>query len=290
MTYDPAFAYELAVIVQDGMRRMYQEGEDIFLYLSLYNENYPMPPMPEGVEDGILKGLYKYRKGAEDKKHKAHIFGSGTIIRQALRAQEILAKRTMSPPTCESVTSYKLLKTECATREPLEHAAPDRAAAEVLLGNAPARRARRVCGCFETTQSSCARPDSRTWGCPADLPPSERMVLAVATRVETSALLRDRRRMHRHRHALTRWRRRARIEMTTVAQAIQDLKVDPEKGAPVLPCRRANLGKRKLEWTLNYTRLGEGAESGDSGQHLRQAGRTRSKRVKRSSNWKTKRP
>src|ERR1017187_4639707 len=59
MAYDPAFAYEIAVIIQDGMRRMYQEGEDVFYYLSLYNENYPMPAMPEGVEDGILKGLYR---------------------------------------------------------------------------------------------------------------------------------------------------------------------------------------------------------------------------------------
>ena len=58
LAYDPAFAYEIAVIVADGLRRMYAEGEDIFYYLTLYNENYPMPPMPAGVEDGILKGLY----------------------------------------------------------------------------------------------------------------------------------------------------------------------------------------------------------------------------------------
>jgi pyruvate dehydrogenase E1 component len=81
MAYDPAFAYEIAVIVQDGMRRMYQEGEDLFYYLSLYNENYAMPALPEGVEEGILKGLYKFRKGQDGKKHKAHLFGSGTIIR-----------------------------------------------------------------------------------------------------------------------------------------------------------------------------------------------------------------
>src|SRR5439155_19991710 len=78
LTYDTAFGYELAVIIQDGMRRMYQEGEDIFYYLTLYNENYPMPAMPPGVEDGILKGLYKFRKGDEGKKHRAHLFGSGT--------------------------------------------------------------------------------------------------------------------------------------------------------------------------------------------------------------------
>jgi pyruvate dehydrogenase E1 component len=71
-----------------------------------------MPPMPEGVEDGILKGLYRFRKGADGKKHKAHIFGSGTIIWQALRAQEILADRYDVSADVWSATSYKLLKTD----------------------------------------------------------------------------------------------------------------------------------------------------------------------------------
>ena len=93
LAYDPAFAYELAVIVADGLRRMFAEGEEIFYYLSLYNENYAMPPMPAGVEDGILKGLYKFKSGPDGKKHKAHIFGSGSIINSALKAQEILAER-----------------------------------------------------------------------------------------------------------------------------------------------------------------------------------------------------
>src|SRR5207237_246428 len=61
LAYDPAFAYELAVVVQDGIRRMYQEGEDIFYYITLYNENYAMPPMPEGAAEGILRGLYRFR-------------------------------------------------------------------------------------------------------------------------------------------------------------------------------------------------------------------------------------
>jgi pyruvate dehydrogenase E1 component len=111
-TYDPAFAYELAVIIQDGMRRMYRDGEDIFYYLTLYNENYLMPPMPEGVEDGILKGLYRFRKGAEGKNHRAHILGSGPILRQALRAQEILAERYDVSADIWSATSYKLLRND----------------------------------------------------------------------------------------------------------------------------------------------------------------------------------
>jgi pyruvate dehydrogenase E1 component len=112
LAYDPAFAYEIAVIIQEGMRRMYQEGEDLFYYLSLYNENYPMPPMPEGVEQGILKGLYKFKRGPEGHKHRAQILGSGPILRQALRAQSILAERYDVAADVWSATSYKLLRNE----------------------------------------------------------------------------------------------------------------------------------------------------------------------------------
>ncbi len=126
LPYDPAFAYELAVIVADGLRRMYVEGEDIFYYLSLYNENYAMPPMPAGVEDGILKGLYKFkactelslarRTGKGGRKSgegiKAHILGSGPIINSALKAQEILAKKYGVSADVWSATSYKLLRTD----------------------------------------------------------------------------------------------------------------------------------------------------------------------------------
>ena len=112
LTYDPAFAYEIAVITQDGIRRMYQEGEEIFYYLTLYNENYAMPPMPEGAEQGILKGLYKFKPGPDGKKHKAHILGSGPIIRSALAAQEILAERYEVSADVWSATNYKQLRTE----------------------------------------------------------------------------------------------------------------------------------------------------------------------------------
>lgn len=110
--YDPAFAYELAVIIQDGMRRMYQEGEEIFYYIQLYNENMPMPPMPEGVEEGILKGIYKYQDGPVGQEHKAQIFGSGPIINSALEAQKILAEKYNVSADVWSVTNYKQLRTE----------------------------------------------------------------------------------------------------------------------------------------------------------------------------------
>ncbi|MEK7685147.1 MAG: pyruvate dehydrogenase (acetyl-transferring), homodimeric type [Verrucomicrobiota bacterium] len=112
LTYDPAFAYEIAVIICDGLRRMYQEMEEVFYYLTLYNENHAMPPMPAGVEQGILKGLYRFKNGGPNKKHKAHIFGSGPIIWEALAAQDILAQHYDVSADVWSATSYKLLRTE----------------------------------------------------------------------------------------------------------------------------------------------------------------------------------
>src|SRR5262249_42710989 len=112
LTYDPAFAYEVAVIVADGLRRMYVEGEDIFYYLTLYNENYVMPPMPQGVESGILQGLYRFKPGPEKQKLKAHLLGSGPILREVLRAQEILANRYGVSADVWSATSYKLLRND----------------------------------------------------------------------------------------------------------------------------------------------------------------------------------
>src|ERR1700674_14037 len=78
--YDPAFAFELATVIRDGMRRMYVDGEDIFYYITLYNENYPMPPMPEGSEEGILRGLYLYKRAGGDRAHRARIVASGSAV------------------------------------------------------------------------------------------------------------------------------------------------------------------------------------------------------------------
>jgi pyruvate dehydrogenase E1 component len=112
LTYDPTFAYELAVIIADGMKRMYQQGEDLFYYLTLYNENYAMPPMPPGVEDGILKGLYRFKAGPGGQELRAHLLGSGPILRSALRAQEILADRFGVSADVWSATNYKLLRND----------------------------------------------------------------------------------------------------------------------------------------------------------------------------------
>jgi pyruvate dehydrogenase E1 component len=107
--YDPAFVYEIAVIIQDGIRRMYQEGEDRFYYITLYNEDYPMPEIPEGVTEGILRGLYKY-KGPVKGKATVQLFGSGSIFNEALRAQQLLAEKYNVQANVWSVTSYNELR------------------------------------------------------------------------------------------------------------------------------------------------------------------------------------
>jgi pyruvate dehydrogenase E1 component len=110
VTYDPAYAYEVAIIIQDGIRRMYQEQEDCFYYLTLYNENYAMPGMPEGLDhNAVLRGLYRF-KTAEKGKAVVQLFGSGPILNEALKAQAILAEKYDVAADVWSVTSYNELR------------------------------------------------------------------------------------------------------------------------------------------------------------------------------------
>jgi pyruvate dehydrogenase E1 component len=117
LAYDPAFHYETAVIVEDGMRRMYVEQEDVFYYITLYNENYEMPAMPKGAHEGILKGLYRLKPAGKDGSHRAHILGSGTILMQALEAQRILEEEYDVAADVWSATSYSELRRDALTVE-----------------------------------------------------------------------------------------------------------------------------------------------------------------------------
>jgi pyruvate dehydrogenase E1 component len=111
--YDPAYAYEIAVIVREGIRRMYENREDLFYYITVYNENYAHPPMPEGSEEGILKGIYLFRKGENGKpRSRVQLLGSGPILNEALKAQEILATKYNVGADVWSVTSYNELRRE----------------------------------------------------------------------------------------------------------------------------------------------------------------------------------
>jgi pyruvate dehydrogenase E1 component len=123
ITYDPAWAYEIAVIIQHGLKRMYFDRDDVFYYLTVGNENYTMPAMPKGVEEGIVKGLYKFspmpvtEKGRKKERIKAHIFGSGSILREALRAQKILAEKYNVAADVWSATSYNQLRRDALEAE-----------------------------------------------------------------------------------------------------------------------------------------------------------------------------
>ena len=112
LAYDPAFAYETATIVQEGLRRMLDADEDIFYYITLYNENYVMPPMPDGVKEGIIKGLYPFRAATEQLKHRAQLFGSGSLLGEVLRAQDLLAEHHDVAADVWSATSYQQLRRE----------------------------------------------------------------------------------------------------------------------------------------------------------------------------------
>jgi pyruvate dehydrogenase E1 component len=110
--YDPAYAFEIAVIIQDGIRRMFERQEDRFYYLTLYNENYAMPAAPKDLDtEGILKGIYRYRPAPEGKP-QVQLFGSGPILNEALRAQEILSAKYGVAADVWSVTSYNELRRE----------------------------------------------------------------------------------------------------------------------------------------------------------------------------------
>ncbi len=109
LTYDPTYAYELAVIIQDGIHRMYEKQEKIFYYITVMNENYEMPSIPENCKEGILKGMYKLKTSNKKSELKANLFGSGTILNEALKAQDILENKYNVATDVWSVTGYKQL-------------------------------------------------------------------------------------------------------------------------------------------------------------------------------------
>ncbi|NIB43410.1 pyruvate dehydrogenase (acetyl-transferring), homodimeric type [Pseudomaricurvus alkylphenolicus] len=123
-SYDPAFAYELAVIVRDGIERMYYKDENIFYYLTLYNQNYEMPAMPSGVEEGIINGMYRFSEDS-DEGYKVHLLGSGSLMQEVLAAVRILKQYHCSVDVW-SVTSYTELQRQAQQVERQNLLAPDR--------------------------------------------------------------------------------------------------------------------------------------------------------------------
>jgi pyruvate dehydrogenase E1 component len=119
VSYDPTFSYEVAVIIQDGLRRMYAEQEDVFYYLTVMNENYEHPAMPEGAEAGILKGMYLFREGqgAKSETRRVQLLGSGTILREVIAAADLLAEDWGIASDIWSVPSFTELRRDAIDAE-----------------------------------------------------------------------------------------------------------------------------------------------------------------------------
>lgn len=142
--YDPAFAYELGVIVKEGIRRMFVEQEDLMYYITVLNEKYLMPAMPEGVEQGILKGMYKYRKTKKKAGEKVHLLGSGAILNEALRAADILENDYGIRADVWSVTSYKAIYDEARETDRWNRLNPDKETKKTYIEK-----------CFENEEGIC---------------------------------------------------------------------------------------------------------------------------------------
>jgi pyruvate dehydrogenase E1 component len=117
LAYDPAFAYEVAWIVRDGLRRMYEQQEDVFYYITIYNENILHPAMPDGVEEGIVKGLYPFRRAEAGGDRRVQLFGSGSIMQSVLAAQQLLAERFEVAADVWSAPSFQQLRNEALAVE-----------------------------------------------------------------------------------------------------------------------------------------------------------------------------
>jgi pyruvate dehydrogenase E1 component len=232
ITYDPAFAYEIAVIIQDGIRRMYENNEDHFYYLTVGNENYVQPPMPEteGIHEGILRGLYLYKR-PETGPAKVTLFGSGSILNEALKAQKLLAEKYSIGADVWSVTSYNELRRDALAADRwnrLHPAEPERKPYLLqALGNIDMP-------IIAATDYMKVIPDQISPWLPGRL-----------TALGTDGFGRSDNREHLRRFfevdaasiasaALSRLARWGRYDAKRATQAIQELGLDPERVDPVL--------------------------------------------------------
>jgi pyruvate dehydrogenase E1 component len=233
MAYDPAFAYEIAIIVQDGIRRMYQEQEDVFYYLTLHNENYDQPKMPDGAKEGILKGMYLLRESATKKGAKlhAHLFGSGSILNEAIKAQAILEEKYGVAADVWSVTSYKALRQDALNAERWNLLHPGEKPRVPYISQLLSRKPGVHVAASDFVK---ALPDSISPWVPGPL-------VSLGTdgfgRSESRAALRDFFEVDARYivvAALTALAREGKIKFDLVAQAVKDLGINPDKANPMI--------------------------------------------------------
>jgi pyruvate dehydrogenase E1 component len=231
MAYDPAYAYEIAVIIRDGIRRMYERGQSLFYYLTVTNENYAMPAMPKGVEEGILRGIYKLKaSGSKKAKVKAQLFGSGAILNESVKAQALLSKYGVAADVW-SVTSYKQLYVDGEATERWNMLHPEDKPKVPYLTKRLAGVEGPIVAASDYVK---ALPESVSRWCPQPF-------VALGTdgfgRSEGRKELRDFFEVDSRfialatLHALI---REGKIEPKTAAKAMKDLEIDPDKADPVL--------------------------------------------------------
>ena len=229
--YDPAFGYEIAVIIREGIRRMYVEQEDVFYYLTVENDIYAMPEMPDGVEEGILKGMYKFKPSAKKRARlKAHLFGSGAIINSALKAQSLLEEKYQVSADVWSITSYKALHRDALDAERWNRMHP---------GEKP--RLSYIEQCLAKERGVYVMASDYVKALPESIArwfPNPPVSLGTDGfgRSETREALRDHFEVD-YRFialgALSALAREGQIECDVVAQAMQDLAIDPAKPNPI---------------------------------------------------------
>ncbi len=232
LAYDPAYAYEIAVIVEEGIRRMYMEQESIFYYMTVMNELYPMPAMPEGSRDGILKGMYRFRAAeGTGGSLRAQLFGSGAILNEALRAQTMLADDYGVSADVWSVTSYSVLYRDgvATDRWNMLHAAEERRQPYVAqcLADAPGVL-------VAATDYAKALPNSISRWLP-------RRLVSLGTdgfgRSDSREALRDFFEVDARYIVLATLSELARdgqLGTDVVAEAMREMKIDPDKAHPAL--------------------------------------------------------
>ncbi len=227
--YDPCYAYELAVIIQDGLRRMCAEHENVFYYITCMNENYVQPAMPKGVEQGILKGMYELRKGAAGKQ-RVQLLGAGTILREVLAAAEMLESDYKVAADVWSVTSFSELRREALEAERWNMLHPGKKARAAFVAERLAGRS----GPFvAATDYIKTVPDQiRQWV------PNRYYVLGTDGfgRSDSRKALREFFEVDRRSIVVTALKALAddgAVEQKVVAKAIEKLGIDPERAAPV---------------------------------------------------------
>jgi len=228
-SYDPTYAYELAVIVQDGLRRMIGEQENIFYYITCMNENYVQPPMPAGVEDGILKGMYLLHVGGQGK-IRAQLMGSGTILREVLAAAELLSKDFRIPVDVWSVTSFNELRRDALEVERWNQLHPEEEPRECYVEKCLAGRPGPY---VAATDYMKIVPDQIERWVPGTF-------VSLGTdgfgRSDARKALREHFEVDKHYIAVTALKALAddgALDQKTVAQAIVKYGIDPEKPDPV---------------------------------------------------------